>query len=80
MLAAIGAWFASLITGHYPRGLFAYIEGVIRWHARVLSYAILLLSDRYPPFRLGAEPSTRARSPKSSSNSARDGRRPRSRG
>jgi uncharacterized protein DUF4389 len=54
VLAAIGAWFAILITGHYPRGLFTYIEGVIRWHARVLGYAILLLSDRYPPFRLGA--------------------------
>ena len=54
VLAAIGAWFAILFTGHYPRGLFTYIEGVIRWHARVLGYAILLLSDRYPPFRLGA--------------------------
>jgi hypothetical protein len=54
VLAALGAWFAILTTGHYPRGLFTYIEGVIRWHARVLGYAILLLTDRYPPFRLGA--------------------------
>ena len=52
VLAAIGAWFAILFTGRYPRGLFAYVEGVIRWHARVESYAILLLTDRYPPFRL----------------------------
>ena len=37
VLAAIGAWFAILFTGRYPRGLFAYVEGVIRWHARVES-------------------------------------------
>ena len=54
ILAAIGAWFAILFTGRYPRGLFDYIEGVLRWHARVLGYAFLLLTDRYPPFSLAA--------------------------
>jgi len=54
VLAAIGAWFAILISGRYPRALFTYVEGVIRWHARVVSYAILLLVDSYPPFRLSA--------------------------
>ena len=50
--AVIGAWFAILFTGRYPRGIFAFIEGVIRWHNRVLVYALVLTTDRYPPFRL----------------------------
>lgn len=52
-LAAIGAWFAILFTGRYPRALFGYIEGVVRWHNRVVGYAFTLVTDRYPPFRLG---------------------------
>ena len=54
ILAAIGAWFAILFTGRYPRGLFDFIEGVIRWHNRVVGYAFILITDRYPPFRLRA--------------------------
>ncbi|MBV8944068.1 MAG: DUF4389 domain-containing protein [Solirubrobacterales bacterium] len=52
VLAAIGAWFAILITGRYPHSLFDYAEGVIRWHNRVGAYAFLLITDRYPPFSL----------------------------
>ncbi len=52
--AAIFAWFAILFTGRYPRGLFDYVEGVLRWHNRVVAYAFALVTDRYPPFRLSA--------------------------
>jgi len=52
VVAVIIAWFAILFTGRYPRGLFGYVEGVMRWHNRVVSYAYILVTDRYPPFRL----------------------------
>jgi Domain of unknown function (DUF4389) len=52
--AVIAAWFAILFTGRYPRGLFDYVEGVLRWHNRVVGYAFVLVTDRYPPFRLRA--------------------------
>jgi hypothetical protein len=48
----IVAWFAILFTGRYPRGLFDFVEGVIRWENRVVGYAITLVTDRYPPFSL----------------------------
>jgi Domain of unknown function (DUF4389) len=50
--AVIAAWFAILVTGRYPRGIFDFVEGVIRWQNRVVGYAIVLVTDRYPPFRL----------------------------
>ena len=50
--AVIFAWFAILFTGRYPRGIFEFVEGVFRWCLRVNAYAFLLVTDRYPPFRL----------------------------
>ena len=52
IVVVIGAWFAILFTGRYPRGMFNYVEGVIRWHNRVVAYAFVLVTDQYPPFRL----------------------------
>jgi hypothetical protein len=51
-VVVIVAWFAILFTGRYPRGMFDFVEGVIRWQNRVAAYAWLLVTDRYPPFRL----------------------------
>ena len=48
------AWFAILFTGRYPAPLFAYVVGVERWSLRVIAYALLMVTDRYPPFRLEA--------------------------
>jgi hypothetical protein len=48
----IVAWFAILFTGRYPRGMFSFVEGVFRWHNRVAAYALTLVTDQYPPFRL----------------------------
>jgi hypothetical protein len=50
--ALIGAWFAILFTGHYPRGIFSFVEGTLRWGNRVTGYAFTLVTDEYPPFRL----------------------------
>ncbi len=54
VVVVIIAWFAILFTGHYPRGMFDFVEGVIRWNNRVLAYALLLVTDQYPPFRLSS--------------------------
>jgi hypothetical protein len=52
VVVVVIAWFAILFTRRYPRGLFDFVEGVTRWQNRVMGYAILLVTDRYPPFRL----------------------------
>ena len=52
VVVVIIAWFAILITGSYPQGLFNFVVGVMRWGLRVTAYAFLLTTDRYPPFSL----------------------------
>jgi hypothetical protein len=52
IVVIIIACFAILFTGRYPRGMFDFVQGVIRWGVRVVAYAFLLVTDRYPPFSL----------------------------
>ena len=50
-LTTIVAWFAILITGSYPQGLYGFGAGALRWYIRVEAYVLLLVDD-YPPFSL----------------------------
>jgi hypothetical protein len=54
IVCVVMAWFAILFTGRYPRPLFAFVVGSFRWSLRVAAYAVLLTTDRYPPFALSA--------------------------
>ena len=51
-VCVIIAWFAILFTGKYPKGIFDFITGVMRWGLRVSGYSYLLVTDIYPPFSL----------------------------
>ena len=50
--AVIISWFAILFTARYPRGLFDFVVGVMRWATCLSAYAFLLVTDVYPPFSL----------------------------
>ena len=52
VVSVLIAWFAIIFTGRYPRGLFDFVQGVFRWNNRVIGYALILVTDEYPPFRL----------------------------
>lgn len=51
-VSVVMAWLAILFTGRYPRPLFEFAVGILRWGLRVAAYAFLLVTDRYPPFSL----------------------------
>lgn len=48
-LVTLIAWFAILLTGNFPKGLWDFSVGYQRWNARVAAYSSFL-TDRYPPF------------------------------
>ena len=50
VVVVIVAWFAILFRGRYPKRIFDFVVGVMRWSLRVEAYALLLTTDRYPPF------------------------------
>jgi hypothetical protein len=52
VIVTIIAWFAILFTGRYPAGMFNFVVGVMRWGFRVEAYALLMITDVYPPFSL----------------------------
>ena len=51
-VCVVASWFAILFTGRQPQSLFEFTVGYLRWEMRVMAYAFLLTTDRYPPFSL----------------------------
>ena len=54
LLVTLIAWFSILFTRRYPKDMFGFVVGTLRWNLRVLAYAFILTTDIYPPFKLEA--------------------------
>jgi hypothetical protein len=54
VLATVASWAVILVTGRHPQSLHTFVVGVFRWSLRVEAYALALVTDSYPPFRLAA--------------------------
>jgi len=52
-VAVVISWFVILFTGRCPVSLFNFVVGTLAWQFRVIAYAFLMVTDRYPPFRFG---------------------------
>jgi hypothetical protein len=50
--STILAWVMILISGKYPKKMFNFVVGTLRWILKVQAYALLLITDKYPPFSL----------------------------
>jgi hypothetical protein len=53
VVVIIVTWFMVVFTGRHSTGMHRFIVDLIRWTDRVVAYALLLVTDEYPPFRLG---------------------------
>jgi Domain of unknown function (DUF4389) len=70
--AVIAAWFALLLTGRYPEGLYSFDSGALRFFIRVSGW-FSLQTDPWPPFGFGTHPTYQIRvqiSPRAESQSA----------
>lgn len=54
-VVAFCAWFAILVTGRYPDGMYGFVAGYVRYATRVNAY-LYLVCDAYPPFDGGEHP------------------------
>lgn len=54
LFLVVVAWVVIVVTARCPRSIHDFMVGYLRWSTRVYCYAILLTTDRYPPFRLSS--------------------------